>query len=319
MPTVQKVHIDKVLSNISTGYKNEQFIADQIFLPVTVDKQSDRYYEYGKEMFRANDDKRAPGTEANEINWTLSLNSYYTEGHALRSVIPDEEKQNADSEFNLEADATELTTEGILLNKEIDAAAKVMSTSSYADSTLKPTMLSTTTGAAFEKWNLSTSNPIRDIETAKLRVHKFIGLKPNTLVISEAVLSALRQNAKVLAVYKTTERSLATLEDLKAILNVENILVGSALKSSATTPTGSDTLEYIWGDNAALIYVPKKAGKKIPAFGYSFMWNKDGAGAVQVRSWYEQSRRATVIESERWYAQAVVSSYAGVLFSSVLN
>ena len=28
MPTVQKVHIDKALTNISIGYSNEQYIAD---------------------------------------------------------------------------------------------------------------------------------------------------------------------------------------------------------------------------------------------------------------------------------------------------
>jgi len=305
MPTIQQVHIDKALTQISVAYKNEQFIADKIFLPVSVDKQSDKYYVYGKDAFRVNDDRRAPGTEANEINWTLSLDTYFCDGHALRHAIPDEEVQNADSVFDLEADATELVTDGILLNKEIDAANKLLDPANY-DSSLVLQM-----GTTVAKWSdFQNSNPILDIETAKQKIHKKSGLRPNTLIISETVYNVLKVHPALLKIYTYTQAvGVLTLEQIKMALGIDNILVGSALKMG----TG-DNLDYIWGNSAVLAYIPSKPGKRVPAIGYSFMWNKDGEGAVYVRKWYDVSRRATIIEAERYYDQKIICPTAGFLF-----
>ena len=314
MPTVQKVHVDKMLSNISIGFKNEEFIADKIFRPVPVDKQSDRYYVYGKEVFRLHDDARAPGTEANEINWTLSDDTYFCEGHALRHPIPDEEKQNADDEFQLEADATELLSEGILLNKEADAAAKALDSDSY-DSGL---VFTRGGGGELPKWSHEDSDPVKDVEDAKKTLHKASGLRPNILVLSAPVYSALRIHPKLLGIFKNTEVSLVPLKMMKDFFEVDDILIGSALKSSATNPAGGDELSYVWGESAILAYVPKSPKKKSPALGYSFMWNKDGQGAVQTRKWYEMGKRSTIIECERWYDQKIVSNIAGALFPDVL-
>jgi hypothetical protein len=317
MPSVQKVHLDKALTNISLGYSNEMYIADQIFLPVPVGKQSDRYYVYGKEMFRQHDDNRAPGTEANEINWTLSLDTYFCEGHALRTPIADEEKQNADDEFNLETDGTELITEGILINKEVSAANMLLDATNYA-ANLKFSM-----GAAENpaKWSdYTNSDPILDIQVAKERVHKLSGIRLNTLVISEPILNVLKRHPKILNLFSgITPVSIASLDQIKLALGVDRILVGSALKSSATNPAQTDTLSYIWGNSAVLAYVPARPGKKIQAIGYTFMWNKDGDGAVQVRKWYEQGRRATIIEAERWYSHKMISDVAGFLFADAVT
>ncbi len=316
MPTVQKVHIDQALTNISIGYKNEQYIADQIFLPVPVGKQSDKYYVYGKERFRQNDDRRAPGTEANEINWTLSNDQYYCEGHALRHAIPDEERSNADDEFQLEADATELVTEGILLNKEVDAASKLLDASNY-DAGLSMTLGS---AGAPAKWSdFTNSDPLRDVAKAKEAIHKKSGLRANTLILAEPVFNVLQMHPKLVDIIKYVQRGIVTMDLMAAAFGVEKILVGSALKSTAMNPGQEDILAYIWGNAAILAYIPSRPGKKIPALGYSFMWNKDGQGAVQVRQWYEQGRRATIIEAERWYDQKIVSSVAGFLFADCVT
>ena len=321
MPAVQKVHIDKALTNISIGYTNEQFIADEIFKPVSVNKQSDKYYVYGMERFRQYDDLRAPGTEANEISWTLSDDSYYAEGHALRHPIADEEKQNADAEFDLEADATELVTEGILLNKEIDAANKLLDSNNYHND------LFITLGASGSpaKWSdYENSDPILDIKKAKEAIHKKSGLRPNVLIISEPVKNVLELHPRLLEVIKYVQRGIVTTDLMAAAFGVDRILVGSALKSDVTNagqvePGQIEPLNYIWGNSAVLAYVPQRPGKKIPAIGYSFMWNKDGNGPVQVRKWYETGRRATIVEAERWYDQKIISNVAGFLFADVVD
>lgn len=321
MPNVQKVHIDKALTNISIGYSNEQYIADQIFKPVPVNKQSDRYYVYGMEKFRQHDDHRAPGTEANEISWTLSDDSYYTENHALRHAIADESIQNADESFNLEASGTELVTEVILLNKEVDAANKILDASNYHRD-LQITLGST---GAPAKWSdYENSDPILDIKRAKEAIHRKSGLRPNVLIISESVLNVLELHPRLLDVIKYVQRGIVTKDLIAVAFGVDQILVGSALKSNVQNqgqvePGQNEPLNYIWGNSAVLAYVPNSASRMTPALGYSFMWNKDGDGPVIVRKWYEMGRRATIIEAERWYDQKIVSNVAGFLFADVVT
>lgn len=323
MPTVQKVHVDKMLSNISIGYSNEQYIADKIFKPVTVNKQSDRYYVYGMERFRQHDDLRAPGTEANEINWTLSDDTFYCEGHALRHAIADEEKQNADDEFDLEKEGTELVTEGILLNKEIDCANKVLDANNY-HTDLSVTLGSGATPATYKWSDYENSDPVKDIAKAKQIMHNLSGIRPNTLIMSETVLNVLKLHPKLIEIIKYVQKGIVTMDLLATAFGVDQVLVGSALKSSVTNPgqveAGAvEELDYIWGNSAVLAYIAPRPGRKQISLGYTFMWNKDGEGAVQVRKWYEQGRKATIIEAERWYAQKMISSVAGFLFADCVE
>lgn len=314
----QKVHMDKALTNISIGYANEQYIASSIFKSVKVDKQSDRYYVFGMDKFRTHNDLRAPGTDANEINWNFSDDTYYTEGHALRHSIADEEILNADEGFNLEAEGAELVQEGILLNKEVDAASKVLDPNNY-DASLKLTM-----GAGgTKKWSDPDSDPRLDIAKAKQAMHLKAGIRPNTLIISEAVLNVLLMHPKLAAMVQYVQTPVLAMEQLKLLLGVPNILVGSAMKSTVTNPgqvaaNGVDPLNYIWGNSAVLAYIAPTAGRKTISLGYTFEWNQGGLGAIQTRKFYETSRKATVVESEYWYAHKIISPYSGFLFADAV-
>lgn len=321
MPTVQKVHIDKMLTNISIGYQNEALIADKVFRPLPVAKQSDRYYVYGMERFRTHDDLRAPGTEANEINWTLSMDTYFTEGHALRTTIADEEKANNDGDFDLESEGTELITEGILMNKEVDAANKVMNPANYhAD-------LKLTLGAvgAPAKWSdYPNSDPVLDIEKAKEAIHKKSGVRPNTIIMSEQVLNVLKFHPKLIEVIKYVQRGVVTMDLIKSLFGVDNILIGSALKSEVSNPGQvlpgqREDLQYIWGNSVVLAYITPRPGRKSVSLGYSFEWTALGQGASQVRKWYEVGRKATVIEAEKFYNQKFISDVAGFLFADAVD
>jgi len=319
MPSVQRVHLDKPLTNISIGYQNEAYIADKIFKPIDVNKQSDRYYVYGMERFRTHDDLRAPGTEANEIQWNLSNDTYFSEGHALRHAIADEEIQNADDEFDLESEGVELVTEGILLNKEVDAANKVLDPNNY-HTDLKLTL---GTSGTYKWSDYTNSNPIIDIQKAKERIHTKSGVRANTLIISEQVLNVLKLHPKIIDVVKYVERGIVTEDLLASVFGVDQLLVGSALHSTVTNPGQAlpgqvENLSYIWGNSAVLAYIAPRPGKKIVSLGYSFMWNKDGEGAVQVRKWYEVGRRATIVEAERWYSQKIISNVVGFLFADAV-
>lgn len=304
MPSTQKVHIDKVLAEISIGYKNEMFIGDQIFKSIPVDKRSDYYYVFGEEIFEYVDDKIAPRSIANEIDWTLSEDTFMCHGHALRHGIADEEIGNSDV-FDLEKEGAELVTDKILLNKERDIASKVLDSSNYDPAlVLSPT-----------KWSdFTNSDPIFDIRKAKEAIHLKSGIRPNTLVISETVANILAVHPKLLAIYKNTEIGVISLDMMKIFLDVDQIIVGKALAK----PKGGEKA-YVWGNSAALLYVPERPSKKQVAFGYSFEWNYNGKESTRVKKYYEDASETTYLEVKRYYVHKVVSKLAGVLFPDVVD
>ena len=109
MPTAPEVHIDAALTNVAVVYKNPAFIADLIAPPVLVRKQSDKYFIFdaGREAMRPTPDRRAPGAVANEVDFSLSTDTYYCDGHALTSPITDEERENADPVIQPALDRTQ--------------------------------------------------------------------------------------------------------------------------------------------------------------------------------------------------------------------
>ena len=55
-------HIDVALSNFAVKFRNPAYVADRVFTRVPVQRQSDKYWRFGKEQLQALlDDLRAPG------------------------------------------------------------------------------------------------------------------------------------------------------------------------------------------------------------------------------------------------------------------
>ena len=191
MPTSSQVHIDAALTNLSVGYRNPAFIADLLAPVVPVRKQSDKYFIHDaeREAFRRSDDRRAPGAEASEVNFSLSTDNYYAEDHALTSVIPDEERENADPAIQPNIDRTEFLRGKIDLNKEIELAGMLTDATVITQST-------TLSGAA--QWSDDTSDPIKAIEAQKATIMAAVQALPNTLVLPYEVYAKMRLHPKVI-------------------------------------------------------------------------------------------------------------------------
>ena len=131
------LHIDQVLTQISIGYGNATYIADQIFPVVRVNKQSDKYITYDKSHWFRNEARlRAPATASQRGGWTYGTSAYYCDRFSYGHEIYDTDRANADDSFALDRTATEFVTDKILLQREVSAAAKFFTTSVWgADKT----------------------------------------------------------------------------------------------------------------------------------------------------------------------------------------
>jgi len=312
MPEVTQVHIDAALTNVSVAYRNPSFISDIVAPPVPVIKQSDKYYVYDpeRERFRATSDKRAPGARTNEVDFSLSTDSYFCDDHALSSIIPDEERANADPVVQPSIDRTEFLTDKIDLNKEIALADRIVSGSDIPGETL----------SGNNQWSdYEHSDPVTAIEAKKATIQAAIQELPNTLVLPYEVFQKVRLHPKVVERVKYVSMGVIGADTLAQLFDVEHVLVSRAFKNTAARGQ-TPVLEYVWGKNAFLCHIPPRPAMMRVALAYSFVWTQ-APGSVSgriVEIWRENARKSDAIRVQRYYDQKIIAVGACYLWKSAV-
>ena len=310
MPDVSMVHVDQALTNVSISYHNAQYVADQIFPVAPVTKQSNKYFIYSKDRFRVTDDARRPGARANEIDWSLSTDTYYAEGHALAQAIPDELRANADQALDVDVDTTETLTDLIFLQREL----------AVANAVLNPTLMTqNTTLSETSQWSdYANSDPVAAVEAQKSTIQLQIGQPPNALLVGYPVFQQLRSHPAIIDRFKYTQVGIVQPEHLRSVFNVDYFLIGGAIENTAIEGE-ADNFQYVWGNNAVLFYKPPAPGRRTVSVGYQFTWlfgaNTNG---FLVKRYREESRTADVVEVQLYYDAQVVAATAGYLWLSAV-
>lgn len=290
------VHIDQALTNISVGWPTQGLAGAALFPSVTVRKQSDKYYIFGREGWLPEADLRAPGTEANEISGAaVSLDTYYAQEHALQIAVTDEERENADSPLSPDRDGTNMVTSKIMLGRERTFQTLATTAANYAAG-------HSVTLAGITQWNdYVNSDPISDLRTGKLTIHSKIFTEPNVAIIPYQVMTKLEDHPDFLERIKYSERAIFSPELLASVLGIEKVIVpGVGINTANLGATAS--LGYLWGKDVVLAYVPPSAGLKIPAYGYEFTWGSQAADR-----WREEKRKSDVIRVSRYYDVKMVA------------
>jgi hypothetical protein len=289
-------HVDQVLTQISVDWPNEGLVGENLFPSVGVRKQSDKYYIFGREAWKPEDDLRAPGTVANEIpGLKVSLDTYYAQEHALQIPVTDEERENVDSPLAPDRDATNLLTSKIMLGREVAMKNLVTTIGNYA-SGLSTTLVGTA------QWNdYANSDPIGNMRTAKAAIHARIFVEPNVAVIPYQVMTTLEDHPDFIERIKYSERGIVNGELIASLIGVQRIIVpGVGINNAALGQPVS--VGYLWGKDVLFAYVPGSPGMRIPAFGYEFTWH----GQV-VDRWREAPRKSDLIRCSRAYDLKLVA------------
>ena len=311
MPETSQVHIDAALTNVSVAYKNADYIADLVAPPVSVRKQSDKYFIYDSERegFRASDDRRAPGAEANAVDYALANDSYFCEDHALESVIPDEERENADPAIQVDIDRAEFLTDKIELNREIALAAAIRAAGAIPGDTL--------TGD--DQWSDPDSDPVVAVEAKKAVIQAAAQVAPNTLVLPYEVYVAVRMHPKVVSRIQYVRMGIATPSVLAELFDIPRILVPRAQVNTAQ-PNQTPAMSYVWGKDALLCHVPARPGLKTVALAGTFLWTAvpGGVSGRIVEIWREDRRKADVMRVQKYYDQKIIAAGAGYLWKSAV-
>jgi hypothetical protein len=128
-PTPRDLHVDTLLTNISIGYKNPLYIADQIARSCRSTSNPTSSRSTGSPPGSATTPRSelpapAPRAAAGTSATTL-LRARYSYRIRDRRF---EERDNADSVWNLEQDAVEFAKDKVDMRRERSLAAKIMTT-----------------------------------------------------------------------------------------------------------------------------------------------------------------------------------------------
>lgn len=314
-PISRSLHVDTLLTNISIGYRNPSYIADQIFPIVPVMKQSDIVPKYDQShWFRNTARVRAPGTKSQGGGWTVDTSdTYYAHRFSFRAEIDDESRSNTDAPFNLDRDGTEFVTDKMQLAREVKFATDFFKTGVWGDDD--------TGGTDFTQWSdYGSSSPLVDITTYMDTVEGKIGREPNSLVLGKQVWSKLKWHPDLIDTIKHTQTAMMTLQLAAALMELQRILVGRAIYTTSAEGTAEASVSYsrVWGKNALLIYVPDRPSLMTPAAGYTFVWQRVSNALQYIKRMRDEEREVDIIEGNSYFDQKATATRAGQFLSGAV-
>lgn len=281
MPTMQKAHIDRALTNISVSYLQDAsaFIADKVFPIVPVKRQSDVFYKYSKEDFMRDEAQvRGAGTESAGGDYGVeAADPYYCRKHAFHKDVTEEERANYDEPLDADKDATDFVSQKMLIRREMEWASKFFKESVWGREITGVTESPDATKAI--QWDLATSNPIKDITDAAVQMASETGYKPNTLVLSPFAFNALKNHEDILDRIKYTQKGIVTADLLATLFEVEHVYVAWGVVNTAAKGAEAN-VSFIMGKHALLCYSNPRPALRKPSAGYIFAWTGlEGSGA----------------------------------------
>lgn len=316
--TGRDLHIDQHLSNVAMNYRPVGMIADLIAPIVSVGKQSDSYPVWSQaDALRVEEDKRAPGTEANLISQDVSSDTYFADNYALKTGLTLEDRENMDAAFikQLRDGKARFLKGKVALAWESRVALQVTSGTNVGSySTVISDWMDHATGK---------STPLDDVQTALDNVQDLTGYRPNRLIFGELAWRHFRQHADVISILHGTtgrgEPRYASREQVKAIFEVDQFLVGAAYYNSAAEGQ-AQVLSPMWLDNVLAYYCPPAPSIDEPSFMYSFRWTKPGLPNMGVeRHPFDSRKKSEEVEIGYYQDEKITSAPLSFLITHVTS
>lgn len=325
---VNRVHTPVFLQNVSLGFRNREMIADRVAPRITVGKQSDKYRVWGRRGMLIHESRWHPGAIPNAIELRWSEDTYYAEIRKLRTLLLDTERNNEDSDVQLETRATQLVTGAIELAREKRVADLFTASANYNASNI-------ITKAGGAEWNqasvLNTETPLNDLLTAAeaIALRAMVPISALSVVIPEPVYNgAIRRNTAILERVKYSETGMVTYSLLQQLLGVKEVMTAASMSVGAGPEVADSdvitgfTPTYLWGDTVWVGLIGEGSNDNTVSFARSFNWKKETAGQErQIRKYRaeDEGREGDWIECKEAVGEKVIFKDAGGIIVNTLS
>lgn len=271
------------LSDLTIKFMNEKtsFIGPRVFRPVVVSKEQGKYYQYDKSNLRRVSAKSNSKAKANLIDYGMFSVNYNTELRKLGHEIDPNDKAQADAAVaDMETDAADNLAQAHLIDYELECVTKLTTAANYMAA-------NTSAIADGVRWDDDAGAPIDDALVAHQAIRSAIGKPGNKLLIGWLGLQKLRRNAQIREQFKYTKSQLASDQDLKDVMMVDEIIVASSVYNAVAEGQAEGALTDSFGAHAIFFYEDPgaAAGKRVVTFANSFV-----ADETYSYSWEDEAR-----------------------------
>lgn len=269
-PIKSSLRIDQKLTNISLAYTNENYVWDKVMPTLRVPKTTGKIAVYNNDQLRVPDGRRSnKDVDPHIVEWSLGTDlTYQIEYYDHDELVTDQEYNEYEQPFDAQVDA--IWTLNTFKQQRLESnIAAIMNDPLELTNTSTPSTL----------WDVSTSDPLGDMETAMMAVKAKIGRRPNYILTNDHVISALSKHPDFLNRIngvKTTFDKGDVVKIIASYLGIKenNILVGSAIKET-TIEGQTSSLGDIWADDFVVYYRPETPTRRAPTFGFNMMLSKN--------------------------------------------
>lgn len=305
--------VNAELTSIAIGYRNRDvdLIADRVLPRVDRTAKQFRYTSYPMaEAYTVPNTLVGRKGEPTQIDFSGTLVNDECLDYGLDDVLPVDDieqweampKPAMGGPVSPEAKATSMLTSLIMLDREVRVANQVFNLATY------PAANRATLSGTSQWSDFTNSNPLNAI-LAGLDVPV---MRPNILVLGQAVWTQLRQHPRVVqAVFGTAQTGGAvSREALAEVLEVREIVVGAGFVNTARRGQAAN-MQRVWGRNAAALFVsPDMADADQPTFGFTAQFGTRIAGTMdEPRKGLRGARVIRVGESVKEVISAPASAF----------
>ena len=301
--------VDPILSTLARGYIFPELACETLFPMVRIEKEAGELPQFGKEAFRIYQTERALRAKSNRINpEDYGSIDVKLKEHDLEYPIDYREREESANVLPLERWATNVVTKGLRIRCEKKCADLAQNPANYAAGN----KLALAGGDKFSDY--VNSSPTGVFDDAKDQVRQTIGAEPNTAVIAYNVWKKLKRHPELLGLIKYSQKGVLTLDLLKEIIEVENVVIGrSAYDNEAGGP-----LVDVWSNTIVMAYVPKQQAdtertEYDPSFGYTF--GKKNQPTVDT---YVEGGKVQIIRNTDIFEPYIVGAEAGYLIYNAI-
>lgn len=306
MPQLTEYKVDPALTDISVAYKNEEYLAEQIFPRIEVGAITGYYFVFDKSKFRIENARRSGVSRANRVGFGMSKAAFGPLAEqTLEEAIEWEVRDTYPTPFDAESDATEDVTEHLALNLEKEVADKLADTAVVTNNV--------TLSGTDQFSDFANSDPFTRIQTAINSVVTNGLVTPNTCIMGYDVWVKIKNHPDLLGRLSNDSMRVMKPADFGELFGFSKVLIGKAMYNTAaegqTAVMGS-----VWGKHMIVAYVPDRAAIKKVALGYTLAKK----GARYVDKWSQPAEKSDFVRANDYYEPKFVSADAAYLIKNAV-
>jgi hypothetical protein len=240
--------VDPALTGIVIAYRNPALIADEVCPRVMVNGSKFKYLKHKlADGFTVPDTKVGRKSRPNQVEFSATEETSAVQDYGLEDAVPQEDIDNAPSNYDPLGRAAEGIADLIALDREIRVSNLLFSAANY-------TYKSTLSGDS--QFSSANSTPIKTI----LAALEDMIVRANVLVFGQSAWTQFRQNPEIVSAVlgNSGTKGVVTKEQVAALFEVDRIVVGKSYVNSAKKGQ-TVSMSRVWGKHLAMLAIDNLA------------------------------------------------------------